>query len=131
LFLLSPASCMCRPVSHQSKFSLIFFLQQEPELEPRARIRFRWVKMIWFRQFRFRLRFRFRNTASMTVCLSMILRLPVFRASMTANLQGFHEGLSSMLSWRPVFLWFDSLASVFRWRPVTYVLWRPVFYASW
>ncbi len=34
---------MCRPVSRQSRFSLIFFLQQEPgpEPEPRARIRFR------------------------------------------------------------------------------------------
>jgi hypothetical protein len=51
----------------------------------------------------------------------MILRQPVFRASMTANLQCFHEGLSSMLSWRPVFLWcHDSLVSVFRWCPITY-----------
>ncbi len=46
LFLLSPASCMCRPVSRQSRFSLIFFfLQQEPEPEPepgaRIRLRFR------------------------------------------------------------------------------------------
>jgi hypothetical protein len=34
---------MCQPVSRQSRFSLIFFLQQEPkrEPEPRARIRFR------------------------------------------------------------------------------------------
>ncbi len=42
LFLLSPASCMCQPVSRQSRFSLIFFVQQElePEPEPRARIRF-------------------------------------------------------------------------------------------
>ncbi len=36
---------MCQPVSRQSRFSLIFFVQQEPEPEPepepRARIRFR------------------------------------------------------------------------------------------
>jgi hypothetical protein len=36
---------MCRPVSRQSRFSSIFFLQQEPEPEPepepRARIQFR------------------------------------------------------------------------------------------
>jgi hypothetical protein len=33
---------MCQPVSRQSRFSLIFFVQQEPEPEPepRARIRF-------------------------------------------------------------------------------------------
>jgi hypothetical protein len=34
---------MCQPVSHQSGFSLIFFVQQEPEPEPRARIRFRFL----------------------------------------------------------------------------------------
>jgi hypothetical protein len=32
---------MCRPVSHQRRFSLIFFVQQEPEPEPRARKRLR------------------------------------------------------------------------------------------
>jgi hypothetical protein len=34
---------MCRPVPRQSRFSLIFFVQQEPEPEPepRAKIRFR------------------------------------------------------------------------------------------
>jgi hypothetical protein len=36
---------MCQPVSRQSRFSLIFIVQQEPEPEPepepRARIRFR------------------------------------------------------------------------------------------
>ncbi len=32
---------MCQPVSRQSRFILLFFVQQEPELEPRARIRFR------------------------------------------------------------------------------------------
>ncbi len=42
-FLLSPASCISWPVSRQSRYSLIFFLQQESEPEPelRARIRFR------------------------------------------------------------------------------------------
>jgi hypothetical protein len=32
---------MCQPVSRQSRFSSIFFVQQEPEPEPRASIRFR------------------------------------------------------------------------------------------
>jgi hypothetical protein len=36
---------MCRPVSRQRRFSLIFFVQQEPEPEPepraRKRLRFR------------------------------------------------------------------------------------------
>ncbi len=36
---------MCQPVSCQSRFSFIFFVQQEPEPEPepRARIRFRFL----------------------------------------------------------------------------------------
>jgi hypothetical protein len=38
---------MCRPVSRQSRFSLIFFLQQEPEPEPEPEPRER-------RRFRFR-----------------------------------------------------------------------------
>jgi hypothetical protein len=61
-FLLSSASCMCRPVSRQRRFSLIFFCNRNRNrnLEQGYGSGSSWVKMIRFR--RFRLRFRFRNT---------------------------------------------------------------------